>query len=129
MHELDVMFDKFWSAWPVKKGKEPARKSFVKAIKAGADAAAIMAGVEEYKAELGPLMGGKTIDGRTPKYAQGWLTDRRWEDEPAGASADAINAQWDAAMRETKPDPCANGHRWVADGSCARCLVARDNDF
>lgn len=117
---INQMFDSFWQAWPVKKGKEPARKSFVKALKAGADIKAIMAGVEAYKSELGPIMGGKTVDGRTPKYAQGWLTDKRWEDEPSSASTDAINAQWDAAIADHKPDPCANGHKWAADGSCVR---------
>ncbi|MDQ0726833.1 hypothetical protein [Microbacterium sp. W4I20] len=122
---INRMFDTFWQAWPVKKGKEPARKSFIKAIKAGADMAAIMAGVEAYKAELGSLMGGKTIDGRTPKYAQGWLTDKRWTDEPSTASVMDINAQWDAAMGETK-NPCANGHKWAADDSCVRCLQLKN---
>lgn len=58
-----------------------------------------------------------------------WLNGERWNDDPPTASTDTINQQWDAAMSEHKPDPCANGHRWVADGSCARCLVTRDNDF
>ncbi|WP_311257360.1 hypothetical protein [Microbacterium sp. WCS2018Hpa-9] len=127
---INRMFDDFWRAWPVKKGKEPARKSFVKAIKSGADIKAIMAGVEAYKAELGPIMGGKTVDGRTPKYAQGWLTDRRWEDEPASASIGSINAQWDAALADHRPDPCANGHKWAADGSCVRypCAARKDEE-
>ena len=80
--DFENLFNTFWRAWPVKKGKEPARKAFIKAMKSGTSFDTIMAGVEAYKRELGPISAGKTLDGRTPKWAQGWLNDQRWTDEP-----------------------------------------------
>lgn len=58
-----------------------------------------------------------------------WLNGERWNDEPPTASNDTIDAQWAAAMAETKRDPCANGHRWVSDGSCVRCPAVRPDGF
>lgn len=59
-----------------------------------------------------------------------WLNGERWTDDLPTAGTDAINKQWDALMGETKPDPCANGHKWVGDGSCARypCPARRDEE-
>lgn len=115
------MFEEFWKAYPIRKGKEPARKAFEKALKSGAGFDAIMAGLEAYKRELGQIVGGKTLDGRTPKWAQGWLNDRRWEDEPDGPSLDD---QWRAAIGGPT-DPCARlGHLWITNGTCGRCGAA-----
>lgn len=49
-----------------------------------------------------------------------WLNGERWTDDLPTATTDVINAQWEAAMADHKPDPCANGHKWAADGSCVR---------
>ncbi len=123
MRVSDSDFDSFWSAWPLKKGKQPAKKAFEKAIKSGATLEEILKGVAQYKQEIGPAP-----DWSKVKWPQGWLTDKRWEDEPTAASGAALNAQWDAALADHKPDPCANGHRWAADGSCVRfpCPAVRE---
>ena len=120
VQQLNEMFDTFWMEWPVKKGKEPARKSFQKAIKGGAGMADILAGVARYKAELGPLVAGKTATGGTPKYAQGWLTDQRWTDEPDPTATPA----YQQAGYEIE---CALGrHRWMDDNTCLHCPERRD---
>lgn len=54
-----------------------------------------------------------------------WLNGERWTDELPTPSTEVINAQWEAAMRDVRPDPCAGGHKWASDGSCVRCLVMR----
>lgn len=57
-----------------------------------------------------------------------WLNGERWNDELPAADTQTINAQWDAAMSESKPDPCAGGHKWAADESCVRypCPARRE---
>ena len=110
------LFDRFWHAYPVKKGKADARKAFAKAIKS-TSIDTILAGVDAYKRELGPVLGGKTLDGRTPKWAQGWLNGQRWEDEPDGPSLDD---QWGTALASTDTR-CASGHVDAGSGYCARC--------
>ena len=71
-------FERFWSVYPKKVGKPSAGKNFAKAVKAGADPEAIIAGAERYAAYLG---NGRTGEFRPiPKHPQGWLTDERWKD-------------------------------------------------
>lgn len=122
---IDELFDSFWSAWPLKKGKQPAKKAFEKAIKSGATLEEILKGVEQYKREIGPAP-----DWSKVKWPQGWLTDKRWEDEPTALSGSALNAQWDAALADHRPDPCASGHKWASDGSCVRypCAAERGEE-
>lgn len=119
--QVSEWFDTFWSAYPVKKGKEPARKAFEKAIREGATLDEILTGLEMYKREIGPVVGGKMLDGKTPKWAQGWLNDKRWLDEPDGPSLDQ---QWSAALASV--DPCAVEHKWTVDGTCARCVARKE---
>lgn len=71
----NALFDDFWSIYPKKVGKEAARKNFDKAVKAGADPAAIIDGARRYAAAVAGR------DSRYTKHAQGWLTDGRWSDE------------------------------------------------
>lgn len=73
-------FAEFWEAFDDKRGKEPALRSW-KAIR-GYDSALhaeIIAGARRYAAVRPGILEG----GTTPKMAQGWLTDRRWEDAEA----------------------------------------------
>ena len=114
---VDEMFDEFWSAWPLKKGKQPARKAFDKALKAGATLERILAGVEQYKREIGP-----SPDWSKVKYPQGWLNDARWEDEapPAAAPTPLPDAYTPEAPI------CATGHRWLADGTCMLCTARKE---
>ena len=118
---INEQFETFWQAWPLKKGKEPARKALTKALQAGADFDTIMAGVEAYKRELGPISAGKTFDGRTPKWAQGWLNDQRWTDEP-----DTPNITPSAAASIGRPsaaDQCLLGvhGKRTATNECVVC--------
>lgn len=69
------MFEIFWTAWPLKKGKKEARLAFEKAIKR-VSLETILDGVERYKKSLGP-----NPDWTKVKWAQGWLNGDRWEDE------------------------------------------------
>lgn len=119
--DFENLFNTFWQAWPIKKGKEPARKAFIKAMKSGTSLDTIMAGVEAYKRELGPISAGKTLDGRAPKWAQGWLNDQRWTDEP-----DTSNHSPSAAAsigRPTAAEQCALGvhGKRTATNECVIC--------
>ena len=74
----ETQFEEFWDAFAYKKGREPALKSWGKIVGYG-DAlfAQILAGAERDAAARPELI----ESGGTPKMAQGWITDRRWEDE------------------------------------------------
>ena len=75
---LKEMFAEFWDAFGDKRGRTPAEKAFRK-IKPDAKLFdSIIAGAKEYRTGRDLLLS----NGGTPKMAQGWLTDRRWEDEP-----------------------------------------------
>lgn len=67
----------FWPLWPLKKGKEEARKA-ARAINTLEMQAAVMAGL---RAQL-PGMVRRIQAGEPIKWAQGWLNNKRWEDEP-----------------------------------------------
>lgn len=72
-------FLKFWSVFDDKRGKEPAWKAWLKLSPDDELVKEIIAGAERYAAMRPSLV----TKGQTPKMAQGWLTDRRWEDEPS----------------------------------------------
>ena len=70
------MFERFWKVYPKKEGKKKASENFARAIKAGADPEAIIAGARRYaSACVGQ-------DSKFIKWPQGWLTDERWNDGP-----------------------------------------------
>lgn len=79
-------FDAFWAVFPIHRDKDKARQAFEAALASGADLDAIIAGAADYARWL------KTTT-TAPKYAQGWLNGRRWEDEldipPAVGELDA----------------------------------------
>jgi hypothetical protein len=83
-------FADFWRAYPVHKGKRPAEKAWANAIK-GTDPGAIIAGAERYAEELATHP-----NPPSPKWPQGWLNDRRWEDEPLPIPSQS---------RPRRPDP------------------------
>lgn len=82
-------FDGFWAVYPLRKGKDPAREAFVKALRSGVPIETIMLGAQAYAGERAGKDPAKT------KYAQGWLNDRRWEDEalPAHTERPAVRNQ------------------------------------
>lgn len=69
-------FAAFWTRYPRRKGKGAAEEAWDKAIKKGADPAAIILGAERYADD--PNL-------PEPKYIPlpaTWLNQRRWEDDP-----------------------------------------------
>lgn len=75
-----VAFEQFWTAFALPKDKAKAADSW-HALGVGPKILpAIIAGAER-EAKARPAM---VADGRTPKWAQGWLSGRRWEDGAAG---------------------------------------------
>lgn len=78
--KADLLFDEFWQAYPLKKGKKPARARWDKALKEGNDPAAIIAGAHQYRAEMA------TKPDPIYKFPEGWLNAERWNDEAAPVS-------------------------------------------
>jgi uncharacterized protein YdaU (DUF1376 family) len=81
----DEVFEEFWKAYPKRDGanpKEPARKLFLAALKAGATSAEITAGARECARRDHEKIG-------TPYIPQAvkWLRDRRWLDYLAAPAA------------------------------------------
>ena len=77
--ELKKSFKEFWEAFNDKRGKEPAfQKSWLTLRPSPELTKEIVAGAKRYAIEREGILksGGKV------KMAQGWLTDKRWEDEP-----------------------------------------------
>lgn len=70
-------FDAFWSVYPRREGKQPALLAFVAAIRSGVAPNRIVAGAQRYAAVR------QGQDPKMTKMAQGWLNERRWEDEIA----------------------------------------------
>ena len=79
--DADAAFDAFWQTFGHKKGKANAREAFAREFAKAHHAAdwlqAVMAAAAK-EAQRRPHL---IADGQTPIYAQGWLTQRRYEDE------------------------------------------------
>lgn len=71
----DQDFATFWQAYPVKSGKPAAYKAWLKALARGATAEHITAAAKRYRDD-------PRRDPEHTKYAQGWLNDERYNDEP-----------------------------------------------
>lgn len=90
-------FEIFWEAFGDKRGRAPAWNAWLK-IK-GLDRKlmeTIIAGARRYASQRQAILANKG----TPKMAQGWLSDRRWEDEDAVAMPEtaASSPELDAAF-------------------------------
>ena len=68
-------FNRFWKAFAMSKGKAAAADAFLQVIKL-ADVEVIIAGA----AREASLRNGIVAKGLVPKWAEGWLRGRRWED-------------------------------------------------
>jgi len=53
-----------------------------------------------------------------------WLNGERWTDELPTAGHEVVDQQWNALMGASAA-PCANGHRWLGDGTCMNCTERR----
>jgi hypothetical protein len=71
-------FNLFWNAFADKRNRAAAEKAWSKLKPSAELAEQIIAGAARYAAYRDSVL---VPTGGTPKMAQGWLTDRRWEDE------------------------------------------------
>ncbi len=72
------LFDRFWRAYPKKKGKQDARKAWDK-LSPDMDLCRVMAAALERQKRSRDWL---REDGRYIPYPATWLRGRRWEDEP-----------------------------------------------
>lgn len=79
----DVLFEKFWEAYPKRKGKNPARKSF-RRLQATEELLGILLSAIEREKQSEQWT---RDDGRYIPYPATWLNQRRWEDEPSDPSS------------------------------------------
>jgi hypothetical protein len=81
-------FEAFWEVYPSNRDKFAAAKAFGKVLAAGVSGTAIITAAKRYAAD-------PKRDPDHTKYAQGWLNDRRWEDDLATVAAPSVNPVWD----------------------------------
>lgn len=74
---LEAKFDEFWSVYPRREAKKGSLASFTRAVKAGADPDAVIAGAKRYAAYLAAV--GRTKE--LTKLPTTWLNQGCWEDE------------------------------------------------
>lgn len=74
---LRERFELLWTLYPNKKGKEPAFKSYQKAIKDGVTDEQIKQGIDNYIAEIEA----KHTDKQYLRHGSTWFNQRGWEDE------------------------------------------------
>lgn len=82
-------FEEWWSVWEPKLDKAKALPAFVAAVESGADVDAMIAGAVAYVAHRAQL-GDRAP---SPKYAQGWINDRRWEDVYPAAPVSRLDTE------------------------------------
>lgn len=111
-------FECFWKSYPKREGsnpKQPASKSFHRAVAAGADPEAIVAGAKRYAAkQLGK-------DARFVAQAQTWLNQRRWEDEAAEATTEVVAIHGAYVLRETPQWEAWDAHYRQTKGRSPPC--------
>lgn len=78
-------FEEWWKHWPVKRDKKRAYPAFEKALKR-AKLADLIAGAVAYGKYL------KAHPEQSPKFAEGWLNDDRWNDD-LGSNAGATPSE------------------------------------
>ena len=79
----DAAFADFWEAFGHKKGKANAKEAFAREFAKAGHAADWLQTVMAAAAKEAQRRPHLIADGQTPIYAQGWLTQRRYEDEDA----------------------------------------------
>lgn len=80
-------FEEFWKIYPAKKGKRKALTAWRAAVKRASNDE-IIAGAKRYAAD-------PRRDPEHTKYAEGWLNDDRWLDEPTTAAPAATDEWWE----------------------------------
>jgi len=93
-------FNQFWRAFDYRKDKAAAADVWID-MKVDDETFTQILQAAEAEAKARPALISK---GRTPKYPQGWLTARRWEDEDSDADATADDGEdFNAAVRRLCP--------------------------
>ena len=77
-------FNRFWKAFAYSHGKAEAADAWLSVYSPGMVDAAVKAAMSEAQGRADILANGKS-----PKWAQGWLTGRRWEDGDCSNSSDS----------------------------------------
>ncbi|RAV34890.1 helix-turn-helix domain-containing protein [Corynebacterium heidelbergense] len=92
-------FDEFWRVYPRRTGKKKAREAWDKAV-TDTDPSVIIDGARRYAQHIEA----EQTEQRFIKWPQGWLNDKRWEDD----------------LVPSKPAPQSKADAWLAlaDGNC-----------
>lgn len=123
LSRIDDAFERAYKSWPKKVEKKKSHDKFrLLAKKHDPD------WLTDQVIRFGTAYANTTESRYVPALVV-WLNGERWTDELPTASTDVINAQWEAAMGDHKPDPCAGGHKWTVDGECVRCLTTKEGDL
>ena len=77
--DIDIYseFERIWSLYPNKKGKDKAFKAFEKAVKAGIPVSEIEQGIKNYRKEIQA----KRIEKQYIKHGSTWFNQKAWEDD------------------------------------------------
>jgi hypothetical protein len=102
-------FEEFWDAFALKKGRADAADAWLDIPGLTAELAAIIIKAARKEAAARPSL---AATNQSPKWAQGWLSSRRWEDweEDSGTARNQGN-QDNASGREVKDDAKASPSR------------------
>jgi len=87
----EAQWQRFWAAFPVKRGRDAALDNFRELTPEEAEQA--IHGAKLYAIEIAEAQKARPGDVRI-KYAQGWLTDRRWTDYESGVSGATGQRYW-----------------------------------
>ena len=74
-------FEQFWRVFGYKRGKAPAARAWKRLGKLNEE---LFGKILEGARRTAQARPAAMADGQTPKMAQGWITDRRWEDSDVG---------------------------------------------
>jgi hypothetical protein len=118
----EEQFARFWAVYPIREGKAAARKNFM-ALSHGEAEQAIV-GAAGYAAKIAAERVRLAKRGEEPriKYAQGWLTDRRFEDYAPSNEAHHIDAGVDDEVQRLANTE--TGRAMIGDMGRERALQA-----
>jgi hypothetical protein len=116
---VDDAFARAYSHWP----KKTERKKSLAKFKTAAGRYGVEF-IEAHVVRFGEAYAATTERQFVPALNV-WLNGERWTDDLPTAGPDVVDKQWQALMGGPA-DPCANGHRWTVDGTCANCTEERD---
>ena len=85
-------FQRFWEAFDYKKDKASAADAWLDIPELTEKLVNEICGAAEKEAIARP---GLITAGRTPIFAQGWITARRWEDEPEKSALSSLREQYE----------------------------------